>query len=68
MCTPSGAIDLEFIANCSLADSKSGLGLGIISVIEDGLIFMLPIPTIYRLALPLQKRIGLLITFGVGLL
>lgn len=68
MCSTSGEIDLQFITNCSHADTRAGLGLGITAVVEDCLIFLLPIPTICRLALPLLKRIGLLLTFGVGAL
>lgn len=68
MCSTSGDLDLQFITNCALADTRAGLGLAITAVVEDCLIFLLPISTICRLALPLSKRIGLLLTFGVGAL
>ncbi|KAK8005869.1 hypothetical protein PG991_012166 [Apiospora marii] len=38
----------------------------IITVLIDLAVYILPLPTLYRLSLPLHQRIGLMVLFGLG--
>jgi len=38
----------------------------IVNVITDFMIYTLPIPTLFRLSLPINQRIGLIVLFGFG--
>lgn len=42
--------------------------VGIVNLLTDLLIFILPMPMLWGLQLPLGKKIGLTITFGIGLM
>ncbi|KAH8688013.1 hypothetical protein BGZ60DRAFT_363090 [Tricladium varicosporioides] len=56
-----------FLANCSHASSIAGVVVGTFGLVTDIIIFILPIPVIIKLHLPLAKRIGIAIVFMTGL-
>lgn len=51
---------------CTRADTLSAVVNAITSVLTDGLVFVLPMPIIMNLALPLRKRIGVGLIFATG--
>ncbi|KAL4861665.1 hypothetical protein BDV12DRAFT_203788 [Aspergillus spectabilis] len=68
-CTPHDAqITPSFLAKCSEDSSTMGVFLGIVAVVMDLAILILPLPIILRLQLPLQKRISLALLFLSGIL
>jgi hypothetical protein len=68
-CNPGNdAISQEFILKCSSVGSTSGVALGVVSVIVDIIIFILPLASIWRLQLPKIKKVGLAIMFTTGIL
>lgn len=67
---PKKDIDITpaFLLNCSKASSEVGVGLGTIGVVADIIIFIVPLPVIAKLHLPLAKRIGITVVFLAGIL
>ncbi|KAF3940493.1 hypothetical protein ABW19_dt0206463 [Dactylella cylindrospora] len=72
-CTPVSA----FWKEIRLIDNRTGclpnevdlvLLHGILSVVLDLLVLLLPIPTVVRLSLPLKQKIGLIAMFSLGLI
>ncbi|KAF1852231.1 uncharacterized protein K460DRAFT_325942 [Cucurbitaria berberidis CBS 394.84] len=63
----TGPLDEGLLWRCQPASTKAGFTLGLVSIITDALIFVLPISVIVRLQLPLKKRIGVSIIFAGGL-
>ena len=60
---------LEVAAGPSGDHSKTfGVVSGIVSVLSDFYLLLIPVPAVWGLQLPLKKRIGLLAIFGTGLL
>ena len=49
-------------------DIPLGISQGVVGVATDFLIFCLPIPVVWKLQLPIRKRIGVLAIFMTGLL
>lgn len=69
MCSPVGReISLEFIHTCTVTSSVSGLITGAVGLAVDILIFILPLPIIAKLRLPLGKKIGVSLCFLSGIL
>ncbi|KAI1822653.1 hypothetical protein F4861DRAFT_381512 [Xylaria intraflava] len=67
VCDPRGGpLTPELVLNCSNASSIAGFALGIVSVITDGLIFVIPLPIIYRLEMNIRRKISLLFVFATG--
>lgn len=72
ICWPPGADDgldvyLGFVPRCTDASSLTGTILAPISLAGDVIIFLLPLPVIFKLQLSIQKKIGLLVVFLFGL-
>ncbi|KAF4631711.1 hypothetical protein G7Y89_g6426 [Cudoniella acicularis] len=70
-CAPPKSDDgmtLVFLSNCSTASSYVGVTLGTFGLVADIIIFVLPLPIIAKLHLPLGKRIGIAIVFLAGFL
>ncbi|KAI0435911.1 hypothetical protein F4803DRAFT_544022 [Xylaria telfairii] len=67
-CDPKGSWTPQLSANCNTAGSTTGVAIGILGLIMDLIIFILPLPIISRLHLPWAKKIGLCIVFATGLL
>jgi hypothetical protein len=63
----TGRIDADFLPNCQRITTRAGFTLGMVSVITDAIIFVLPLPVILRLHLPLGRRIGITFVFASGL-
>jgi len=57
-----------FLFSCVTALTNATIARGSISLAIDVIIFILPIPIIIDLKLPLRRKIGLGIAFGTGLL
>ncbi|KAI0502863.1 hypothetical protein F5B22DRAFT_652671 [Xylaria bambusicola] len=67
VCSPRGRpLTAELILNCSNASSIAGVALGIVSVITDGTIFIIPLPIIYKLQMNTRRKISLLFVFATG--
>lgn len=67
-CNPQGTWSLEFSDRCSIAGARGGLVTGFVGLLSDVIIFVLPLPIIYNLRLPLRKKLGLTFVFMVGIL
>ncbi|KAL6238696.1 hypothetical protein BDW75DRAFT_237141 [Aspergillus navahoensis] len=67
--TPHGdKITTAFLAKCAEDSSTMGVFLGIVSVVIDVAILIMPSPVILRLQLPLRKKISLTLLFLTGVL
>ncbi|KAI0809678.1 hypothetical protein GGR55DRAFT_648820 [Xylaria sp. FL0064] len=58
----------QHILNCSNASSIASVALGIVSVITDSLIFVVPLPIIYRLKMNMRKKISFMFVFATGII
>lgn len=68
-CTPFEATYNSFIVGkCYFELTPLQLGSGAIQVISDCAAFLLPQPVIWKLKMTWQKRLGVSVVFGVGLL
>ncbi|KAI1084765.1 hypothetical protein F5B20DRAFT_220047 [Whalleya microplaca] len=68
-CTPKGhVLDGDFVSTCLRWESLILLWNGIIAVITDLVLFVIPFPIIANLQLPRNKKTGLAIMFLVGIL
>lgn len=63
----TGTVDAGLLARCTTASTRAGFTLGLVSVLTDALIFVLPISVISRLHLPIYRRIGVASVFAGGL-
>jgi hypothetical protein len=57
-----------FLLDCSNTASQVGVGLGVISVVVDVIIMVIPLPVVAKLKLPTHKKVGLAIIFTSGIL
>lgn len=66
---PKNDIDIApaFLLDCSKASFEVGVSLGTIGI-ADIIIFIVPLPIIAKLHLPLAKRIGITAVFLAGVL
>ena len=69
MCVPREKIwnPLMTTGHC-FDDSAAYRATGIFNVLSDFAILILPIPSVWRLKIPLRKKIGLVSVFSAGLL
>lgn len=68
-CFPeSPNVGAQFVMDCTHLSSVIGTSLGGIAVATDTVIFLIPIPIIFRLHLSIQKKIGLALVFLTGCL
>ncbi|KAK8001019.1 hypothetical protein PG991_013241 [Apiospora marii] len=68
VCSPVGReISPEFIQTCTVTSSIGGLATGAVGLAVDILIFVLPLPIIAKLRLPLAKKIGVSLCFLSGI-
>lgn len=58
---------LDTVTKCTDASSLTGSILAPIGLAADIIIFILPLPVIFKLNLSLEKRIGLMVVFLFGL-
>jgi hypothetical protein len=69
ICAPDNKVlDTDYLLNCINPSLKIGVYNGTISLISDIIIFILPIPVIAKLQLPLKKKIGVAVVFTTGIL
>lgn len=69
VCSPERkVVDANFIAQCFARSLPLGVWNGVVAVGSDIVIFILPIPIIIKLNIPLHKKIGLGIVFLAGIL
>ncbi|KAI3317913.1 hypothetical protein HD806DRAFT_513629 [Xylariaceae sp. AK1471] len=67
-CSPLGRDNLvEVVTNCSSVTARGGLIVGVIGVVTDIIILVLPLPIILKLNLPFGKRIGIVGVFLTGI-
>lgn len=69
-CIPAGkgGDDIaEVAAVCISRGFAVGIWNGIISIITDLIIFLIPIPIVFQLQLPTRKKIGICVVFAAGL-
>ncbi|KAI0481796.1 hypothetical protein F4859DRAFT_435861 [Xylaria cf. heliscus] len=67
-CNPNGRENLPAIVmKCTSVTALGGLIVGVISVVTDIIIIVLPLPIILRLNLPLGKRVGIIGVFLTGI-
>lgn len=68
-CTPfEYSYNTFIVGKCYFELTPLQLGSGSIQVISDFAIFLLPQPVIWKLKMTWQKRLGVSVVFGVGLL
>lgn len=68
-CSPVGrALDAEFVAVCIEQGLSRGLLNGAVALASDVVIFVLPLPVIAKLQLPLRRKVGLGLVFFTGFL
>ncbi|KAI1747226.1 hypothetical protein F4782DRAFT_522078 [Xylaria castorea] len=65
---PRGVITPMFLANSAHSGSVAGVASGAVGLAADIVIFVIPIPVIWKLNLPRAKKIGLFVVFLTGLL
>jgi hypothetical protein len=64
----SGELDVMLLMRrCQDSTTRTAFALGLVSIITDVLIFVLPISIIVRLHLPVHKRLGIALVFAGGL-
>jgi hypothetical protein len=69
VCTPQGEImDKRFLGSCLIEALRDGVYVGAVSIFDDIVISVLPLPVIARLQLPLRRKIALALVFFTGLL
>ncbi|KAF4633234.1 hypothetical protein G7Y89_g4887 [Cudoniella acicularis] len=70
VCAPpsDGHVTTLFLLRCTLWSEHNGFACGILSLVVDIIILLLPIPIIIKLQLPMHKKIGLFLVFASGLL
>ncbi|CAG9998331.1 unnamed protein product [Clonostachys byssicola] len=66
-CNPPAVPPMEFILSCADASALVGVILGPIGLAADIVIFILPIPVIVKLHMPLARKIGLGLVFLSGI-
>lgn len=66
--TRSATPDLAGFQTCQNATVTGGIWSGFISIIEDVIIFCVPIPAIAQLNLKLSKKIGIFLVFFSGIM
>ncbi|KAM7216070.1 hypothetical protein V8F06_008543, partial [Rhypophila decipiens] len=59
--------NVELFLRCFNTSSKAGLASGIMGIVSDVIILILPLPVIYQLRLPPRKRVGLAAVFMAGI-
>ncbi|KAI0423439.1 hypothetical protein F5Y09DRAFT_327349 [Xylaria sp. FL1042] len=65
---PRGLITPTFLADSAHSGSVAGVASGAVGLAADIVIFLIPIPVIWKLHLPRAKKIGLFVVFLTGLL
>ncbi|KAI1204699.1 uncharacterized protein F4807DRAFT_445900 [Annulohypoxylon truncatum] len=67
ICNPTGRDNLtEMVLKCTSVTATGGVIVGVIGVVTDIIILVLPLPIILRLNLPLRKRVGIIGVFLTG--
>ncbi|KAI1352834.1 hypothetical protein F5Y01DRAFT_313498 [Xylaria sp. FL0043] len=66
--TRGRALTPQHILNCSNASSITSVALGFVSVITDVLIFVVPLPIIFRLKMNMRKKISFMFVFATGII
>ncbi|CAG9998322.1 unnamed protein product [Clonostachys byssicola] len=66
LCDPKGQWSPEFTVGCMDAGAIGNLICGCVGLAVDIVIFILPIPMIMQLHLPLRKKIGVIVVFATG--
>jgi len=59
--------DKSIAGSCAALD-QAYLSAGIINILVDAIIIVLPMPMLWKLQLPVSKKIGLSVMFGIGAL
>ncbi|KAI1412117.1 hypothetical protein F5Y13DRAFT_200110 [Hypoxylon sp. FL1857] len=67
LCDPKGLGGIDFSAQCALAGARGSIIVGFVGLILDLTIFVLPLPVIFRLNLPFNKKLGLAVVFMSGI-
>lgn len=68
MCMPRQTLDLQYIGNCNTVSSTVGIVCGFVGIFADAVIFILPLPVIANLHVPLSRKIALAVAFLFGIL
>lgn len=68
LCMPRPALDPLYVANCNRVSSTVGIVCGFVGVFADAVIFVLPLPVIANLHVPLSRKIALAVAFLFGIL
>ena len=58
--------DIRIPGGHCLDRKETYISVGVIDIFIDVCIFLMPIPMVWNLQLPLKNRIGLLSIFGIG--
>ena len=68
-CSPGdNNVDVEWLQVCIHNGLKVGVWTGSWSILSDIILFVLPLPVIFKLQVPMKKRIGLAVVFMTALL
>ncbi|KAI5865351.1 hypothetical protein GGS23DRAFT_558809 [Durotheca rogersii] len=68
-CVPYSPDDVPaLLVSCAYAGSVAGVACGAFNVVVGLLIFLLPLPVITKLQLPIGKKVGVAVVFLIGIL
>lgn len=68
ICNPKGTWSPEFSSKCVIAGPITSLVAGVTGLIVDLIVFILPLPVIFKLNLSLGRKIGIALLFMAGIL
>ncbi|KAK7979912.1 ATP dependent DNA ligase domain-containing protein [Apiospora arundinis] len=63
---PSSYWNLDRTEQDCISEVPGIMSQAVVTVLTDFIVFVLPMPTLYRLSLPMRQRVGLMILFGLG--
>jgi hypothetical protein len=68
VCTPHSEVVVpSSLLKCSLWSAHNSVACGILSLVVDIIILIIPLPVIYQLRLPIYKKVGLVSVFAFGI-
>ncbi|KAK8024950.1 hypothetical protein PG990_002773, partial [Apiospora arundinis] len=63
---PSSYWNLDRTEQDCISEVPGIMSQAVVTVLTDFIVYVLPMPTLYRLSLPMRQRVGLMVLFGLG--